>query len=308
VGNGARPAPKRNLSEDSMFRITAGIDFEHYQKALSIVQRLKPANGAIDLIHVVESLLPDESFPNLASTHPVAMIMAERNRQGHAELDKAESLLEGSGLQINKLMTQGDPPREILDQANSSGADLIAVGSGKKGTWSSLFFGSVTKALAVQATQSILVAKNSVTHSNGLHLVFAVDDSEYCGECLDLFLTWELKGIRRVTLVRSAPPLIIPGEIPVSDFVEINQDIEARAKDHLEGVADRMRSAGYEVDTILTQRHINLAIDDAMKTLGGDLLVLGARGHGLLDRITLGSISHYHVVGTPYNVLVVRVK
>lgn len=132
MGNGARPALETNLSEDSMFRITAGIDFEHYQKALSIVQRLKPANGAIDLIHVVESLLPDESFPNLASTHPVAMIMAERNRQGHAELDKAESLLEGSGLQINKLMTQGDPPREILDQANSSGADLIAVGSGQK--------------------------------------------------------------------------------------------------------------------------------------------------------------------------------
>ncbi|MCO5295791.1 MAG: universal stress protein [Fimbriimonadaceae bacterium] len=281
-----------------MIKIVAGIDFEYYPFALAFLERLRLASAEVRLMHVIESVLPDKSFPELGPTHPLSVMLAEHERQGEAELLKAEDLLAGSGYRLSKELRKGDPARSLIDCASGLAADLIAVGSARKGAWGALFFGSVTKALTASAEQSILVAKSPPRSEEGLAAVFAVDHSAYGNACFDRFLGWKARGIRRATLVtaRQAVSDVDP------QLAGIEADFEARNADW----CDRLRAEGIACEHRLVAGHPNEAIEAAMKETEADLLVMGARGHGFWDRFRLGSVSHYQVVATPNNVLVLR--
>ncbi|RYG31629.1 universal stress protein, partial [bacterium] len=43
-----------------------------------------------------------------------------------------------------------------------------------------------------------------------------------------------------------------------------------------------------------------------MSETGSDLLILGARGHGLIERLLIGSLALHVVVAEPYSVMVLR--
>jgi hypothetical protein len=51
---------------------------------------------------------------------------------------------------------------------------------------------------------------------------------------------------------------------------------------------------------------VNATLRELMRTEQADLLVLGAQGHGFLDRMRSGSVSFHQVVGESYSVLVLR--
>lgn len=282
-----------------MIRIVAGIDFEHYPLALAFLERLRFSAAEVRLMHVIESLFPDKSFPDLGLNHPLSVVMAEKERQGDAELVKAGKLLHTSGYLLGTELHRGDPARSLVEYAKDSLADIIAVGSGRKGAWASLFFGSVTKALTAGAEQSILVAKSQPRSSDGLSAVLAVDHSNYCNACIDRFIEWRPQGVHRVTIVTAKQ----------ADF-DLDQqwansaiDLEAQNAN----ICNRLSELGIECDQRIVPGHPNEAIETVMKDTEADLLVMGARGHGFWDRLRLGSVSHFQVVATPHNILVVRV-
>lgn len=285
-------------------KITVGIDFEQYPKTLSMLRQLRPATAEFELVHVVESVLPDKSFPDLSPDHPVGMVLAERYRQGQAELAKAAASL-GPDATSQQHIVKGDPATQLIEMSSDFGSDLIAIAASKRGFWSSLFFGSVAKGLTASAKQSILVVKEPVATEGGLRAVFAVDGSPYGEQCIDQFLAWNLTGIKEVKLVRSVPMVTEATTISVSDLARLNDDHHREAQEALDATAKRFSSAGYQVTTEVSADHVNEVIKRAMGS--ADLLILGARGHKLLDRFTLGSVSHFQVVGTCHNVLVLRV-
>ena len=282
-----------------MIRIVAGIDFENYPLALAFLERLRFADAEVRLMHVIESLLPDKSFPDLKPEHPISILMAEHERQGDTELVKAGKLLQASGYRQGTELQRGDPARALVEYARDSSAEVIAVGSAQKGAWGSLFFGSVTKALTASAEQSLLVAKSHPRSKDGLTAVLAVDHSDYCNACIDRFIEWKTQGVQRITVVTAMQD----ASNPDLQLAHINADFEAKNAE----ICNRLAAVGIECDHRLVQGHPNLAIEEAMQETKADLLILGARGHGFWDQSRLGSVSHYQVVATPHNVLVVRV-
>lgn len=281
-----------------MTRIVAGIDFEHYPLALAFLARLRFETAEVRLMHVIESVLPDKSFPELEPTHPLSVLMAENKRQGDAELVKAGKMLQGAGYHVGTEIRRGDPARSLVEYANGLPADLLAVGSAQKGAWGSLFFGSVAKALTASAEQSILVAKSLPRSEEGLTAVLAVDHSDYCNACIGRFIEWKARGVHRVTIVTARQAAY---DLDLQ-LAHIDADFEAQNAE----ICNRLAAVGIECDHRLVQGHPNLAIEAAMQETKADLLILGARGHGFWDQFRLGSVSHYQVVATPHNVLVVR--
>lgn len=282
-----------------MIRIVAGIDFEYYPFALAFLERLRFAGAEVRLMHVIESVFTDKSFPDLAPNHPLSVLMAENERQGDAELVKAGKMLQESHYHLGTELQRGEPSRSLIEYAKDSSAEIIAVGSAQKGTWASLFFGSVTKALTAGAEQSILIAKSHPRSKDGLTAVFAVDHSVYCNACIDRFIEWKTQGVQRITIVtakQAASDLDL-------QLANIDADFEAQNAE----ICDRLRAEGIECGHRLVPGHPNEAIDTVMKETEADLLIMGARGHGFWDRFRLGSVSHYQVVATPHNVLVIRV-
>lgn len=133
-----------------MVRIVAGID-DHHENALSFIDRLRFASADVRLLYVIESLMPDKSFPNLGPNHPLSVLMAEIEQQSEAKLAAAAATLAPTGYPLQTELRKGDSARCLIEFASSWAADIIAVGSAQKGQWGSLFFGSVTKALTAGA-------------------------------------------------------------------------------------------------------------------------------------------------------------
>lgn len=290
-----------------MIRIVAGIDFEHYPFALAFIDRLRFAAAEVHLLHVVESVLPDKSFPDPELKHPLSVIMAEQERQGNEELVKAASMLQSTGYVLSTEVRKGDPARSMIEYANSLAADLIAMGSAQKGAWASLFFGSVTKALTDSAEQSLLIAKSPPRSHEPLSAVLAVDHSPYCNACIERFIEWKARGVRRVTIVSALEHLKLSVDHSGHELDLLKDDIETQINARNAQICERLQQEGIECEHRLVAGHPNQAIDTVMEDTEADLLIVGARGHGFWDRFRLGSVSHFQVVSTPHNVLVVRV-
>ena len=168
------------------------------------------------------------------------------------------------------------------------------MGSSQPGKWGSLFFGSVTKALSAEATQSILVGKSVVTPDRPLRVVLATDHSSYSSQCMDRFLTWNPAGISKALVVTAAGSQDLP--------TDSMKEMQAKSR----GLCTRIESQRIDCDILIRPDNPQDLVSQAMKDFGADLLVLGARGHGFWNRLWFGSVAHYHVVATPYNVLVLR--
>lgn len=290
------------------FRIVAGVDAS-YSNALQLLVRMRFSSAEVRLVHVVESLLPDHSFPDLGPEHPLAAAMALNEQRGQEELETAAAMLRPADYAVSTEMVHGDAARLLIECASRWSADLIAVGSSQKGYWGSLFFGSVTKALSAASEQSILVAKSEPRGDAELTAVLATDHSPYADACFEEFLRWGVGGIRHITVLTALdcrPPRFDGAERDRASIAEEIARIRDETEARCQALCARLRSAGAECDAVVMEDHPAHAIAHLMQETQADLVVLGARGHGLWNRLSLGSLSHFQVVATPHNVLVIR--
>lgn len=294
-----------------MVRIVAGINHEYYANALTYLERLRFESAEVSMMHVVESILPDESFPEHHPNHPLSIVLAENERQGRKQLAEAEAaMLAKSSYRVETELRRGDPARCLIEFATRLSADIIAVGSAQKGHWAYLFFGSVTKALTASAEQSLLIAKSPPRSDSGLTAVIATDHSPYCSACIEKFLGWQAKGVQRVTVLTSLALGTMPNAAVPEAQHGLSQEIVSNAESTIRAQNDslcaKLREHGIECEAVFVQDYPQEAIAQTMRDTDADLLILGARGHGFWDRVRLGSVSHFQVVATPHNVLVIR--
>lgn len=293
-------------------QILVSVDAQsRWEPAARLLNRLSFKDASVQLLHIVESVLPDGSFPDLPQDSPVAMIMAERVRQGKEALADATKRLEGRYRIAGETVDFGAPVEITIDRGRALGADLTAVGSTQQGFWSSLFFGSMSKGLAVGAHSSVLFGKGEPPSDGAVTAIFATDHSDYSMRCLDRFLAMSPTGLAKVVVVTAnviEPEL---AELMVQDVPELGDEVKGWFSEKLlqrtRAVADRFRTLGCEVEAEVIEKKPFDALSEAMSRHGADLLVIGAQGHGFLERTRLGSVSFDQVVGTAHSVLIVRV-
>lgn len=94
-------------------------------------------------------------------------------------LDSAIELLKPVSARVSTAITDGAPERYIVGVARDSGIDMIVMGArGVKGI-KSIIVGSVTKAVALDASMPVFVAKLPVGGTHGLRILFATDGSDH---------------------------------------------------------------------------------------------------------------------------------
>ena len=81
---------------------------------------------------------------------------------------------------------------------------------------------------------------------------------------------------------------------------------EAKARRDVEAAADELRRAGWTVDIAIRYGAPLQELLAATKTARAQLLAVGARGHGPLERLLLGSVAEGALHRAPVSVLVVR--
>ena len=202
----------------------------------------------------------------------------------------------------------------LLDRAEEINADLIAVNGTHTQEVMALLEGSVVRSLMVDARRSLLIAKDTppAADDKPLKVVLATDHSDYANRCIERFLRMAPRGIRAVTVVTAYPMnqlrhLAVPHErhlsVPLDEAVQ--ETLTRRSADLIAHLRERLCS-NIDYSSCVVAGDVHAAIATAMAATDADLLVLGARGHGFVSRLTLGSVSYREAVAAPYSVLVLR--
>jgi nucleotide-binding universal stress UspA family protein len=263
---------------------------------------LKFPNASAVLVHTVEPVLPDGGFMPETSTSPIVEIQRQRKQDGEDRMAAAAKDLESRGVSCSTVTTFGNPAHEITELAEKEDADMIVAGSGRKGALESFVMGSVTRALVVEAKRSILVGK-SEAKGERLNAVFATDHSDYANKCVDHLVRLAPQGFSKLTVACAdttdeniAAILAAEGRSPDEILTHSNK-----------AVASKLRAIAPETDSIVLRGRTNDVITAAMEQSRADLLILGAHGHGFLERLLIGSTAMHMVGNSPWNVLVIRV-
>jgi nucleotide-binding universal stress UspA family protein len=289
-------------------RIVLGVDgAKGYVPALNLLVGLGLRASRIDAVHVVEI---GYGLPGLPSTHSIWTAIQASEDRGRKVLENVKAEAREAGLNIETALLQGRVAGKIIEFADAVGAGLIAVGSERKGRWGSLFFGSVTRELSINARASILVGKGNGVDGQVNHAIFAMDHSPYAHECAKQLLNWKPTNLKRVTFVTGYSTDVSALDMAMHDIGvssdEIADAIGKLVAEKSEVLCKLYREAGIEADHVIEQGDPRDVIADAMEHTKSELLILGARGHSLTERITLGSVSMHFVVNTPYSTLVLR--
>lgn len=291
-------------------KILLGIDDSERARVVgSLVERLSFDNPKVELVHVLERL-GQESLPYLEQTRAdlIANYMKMQEDEAKSILVAGQKDLKQIGLESTTKLLTGFSANRIVAHAEQTGADLLAIGSTGKGPVQAALVGSVCRKALVSAPCSILVAKKPVEPGRPLTVVFATDHSAYANRCLEKFVAWRPQGIGRVVVTTVYQEQLVKAMSSVIDHFKA--DVASWVRGELERsnaqLIQKLSSVIANCKSRVESGAVGDALEKVMKEEAADLLVVGAQGHGFLERVMIGSISLDQAIRRPYSTLVIR--
>ena len=293
-------------------RIVLGIDDDARTKEVTnLLQALRFPEPHIEIVRVIESI-GDATPPPIKGWRGDAIAQYRKmlTEEGEELLRKVSADIQQRDFaQSETHLSWGLVNKKLMEQAEKAKADLTAVASSGKGSVEGVLIGSTARKLVIASKRSVLVAKNNVDPSRPLKAVLATDHSAYANRCVDEFIRWAPRGIGQMTIVTVFPEQLVQAMTSVIEHFKA--DVTSWVREELEqsnqSVISRLQYGGLECKSRVESGFITETLERVMKEEEADLLIVGAQGHGFVDRLTLGSVSLDQVVKKLYSVLIVRV-
>ncbi|HVP16229.1 MAG TPA: universal stress protein [candidate division Zixibacteria bacterium] len=221
----------------------------------------------------------------------VEEITESPQQRGTAIVADAVAHFREEGIEVNQRIENADPAEAILNEAEIRSYDLIAMGSGGE-TKRERRLGNVTKKVSLHAKTSVLIARERTQISK---ILVPVDGSENSKKAFEHAVALARKTDSRMTLVNVLEPGFFNMKPELSK--EIGSQILSRAADKANGVKiDQKLESGDPAETVVKIAHGEEY----------DLIVMGSRGHGAIERWLLGSVSDHVIQFTGRSVLLVK--
>jgi nucleotide-binding universal stress UspA family protein len=289
-------------------KTVVGVDLaEQYASALETCLELDFPNQEFLFVHAVEPM-PSYAPPMPEASNDGASWMHHLRRAGQAVVAKAEARTQQ--IPSSSLVLDGPAASNLITIAETHAVDLVAVGTVRRSGLASFVAGSVARALAIGAKQSILVTKGDLQPKGPLHAVFATDHSDYANRALDRLLGWAPRGVAKIDVLTAYDIDHVQRKGAPEDLIQPQSKLEEAMKEHLQtkgGEVKRMiEQAGYSSELHVLSGSAVHVLGDHMKKSGADLLIVGAQGHGFFERLMVGSTALQQVTSAPYPVLVIR--
>ena len=202
--------------------------------------------------------------------------------------------------QVRHKAIDGLPEQEIVAEANVWNPDLIVIGSHGRSGVGRFVLGSVSLKVLSEAACSVRVARKSPARAEDddspMRIVIGFDGSTDSLMAVESVANrhWPPDtSVRLVSAVESLPFSVLLAEMP-------------RVEELREFAAAKLKEKGLHVSTVVEfGRAKNLIIEEAEKW-GGDSIFVGAKGHHLVERVLLGSVSYSAAARAHCSVEVVR--
>jgi len=230
---------------------------------------------------------------------------------GRAEARRAERQLRRRWPDAEAVVTDAPPVAGILARARQLRARVIVLGSRGLGAVGRLILGSVSRAVVRQAPCAVLVVRGSVHAPR--RLLIGVDGSRHARRAVAFVAArtpprgGEARLLRVVEPVRFPSTALLPSRMRAAvtrEAAGLERERVTAARRQLETARARLARAGWRVRIeVRTGRPPEELLAAAR---GADLLVVGARGVGRVERLLVGSVAEGAVARAPVPVLVVR--
>jgi len=288
-----------------------GIDTQNvYKPAIQLLARLRFDKPQTTLAHFAKTAAP--YIPMEVGGSPEIMVEYIKTMEnlGRTALDFAREEACMRDLHPKCVLRAGNPASGLGELADQLHADLVAVRAERGSLWATSFLGSVSRGLAIGCHASILVAKEPVKEAAPLKVVLATDHSEASQKWIAKFLSWGAKGISEIHVVTAYQINDEQARLLKANLPGMDGMVDGWIDEHLQGlnrqVVEKLTAAGYKASARVGSGRTNDVIRQAMQDTQADLLVLGAHGHGFIERLLIGSCAMHQVLAEPYPVLVVR--
>jgi len=232
-------------------------------------------------------------------------------------------------------------PGAILECADRWNAGLIAVDGPHRGGLGPFLTGSVARSLVIESHRHSLLltkaprenqhddeaepasetAETAASPPNrkpledtavSVRAIFATDHSPYANRCVDTLIHMAPRGISHITILTAYPEkkLMRIGQglpdLTAAPETAVHQWLTEQNYEVVRRLSPLLEAAGATCASCVSRAPVNEAIAYAMEEDDAELLILGARGHGFIDRVTLGSVSFHQAMATPHSLLVLR--
>jgi nucleotide-binding universal stress UspA family protein len=215
----------------------------------------------------------------------------------------AEASLGGVGISTHMVFTEGDPAGSIVKELAQGTHHLTVIGAGNHTWLGRLVLGSVSTHVLHESPVPVLVVHRAPDPSHQrLRVLVGADGSPSVAHAIDTLASLTEPGrveihLRTVARIPELAASAYPGvSVPASVVEELVAGEEALANRHLDTSLERVRSLGFTADgSVGTGWPANDLLEYGQE-IDADLLVVGARGIGVIERLTMGSVSA-HVAG-----------
>ncbi len=219
-------------------------------------------------------------------------------RRADETVYRAVERLLGAGFKADGRTTRGHPAAEIVAEADRGSFDLIAMGAGNKRWYDRLLLGSQSTRVLHGAPCSVLIVHEAQPEEGRTRILVGADGSADSQHSLDVLSRMADPETCEATVLSVA-------QVPYPTFAggpgvayattaytkDIERELTASAQRHAQDAGAMLREVGFptEVKWVLGSAALRL-LEEAEKS-SADLVVVGSRGKGLVDRWVMGSVS-----------------
>lgn len=232
-----------------------------------------------------------------------------------AYLDKVTVNLQGEGIKDRASLLYGSPAEEILDYAERSGIDLIAMTTYGRSGITRWLMGSVAEKVVKGAKSPVLLVRSKLAEEYAplekamfKRILIPLDGSEFGEAALNHAeaLAVEMKASVILLHVNPPPTTLMETALLGSTGKDVLEELRTAGKDYLAGVGKRLKEKGIDTEQEVATGDPAERILEYAKENDVSLIAMSTHGRTGLARWTLGSVADKVIHGAEAPVLLVR--
>jgi len=226
-------------------------------------------------------------------------------------------VLSAAGRPFSTQVRTGHPAREIVMAAEETEADIIVVGSHGLTGIVRFLIGGVSSQVLQSAHCSVLIVRQpedkqdeehvAPPHGRRWRLLVAYDDSAPARKAVEFCASLPLNDLAEVEVLTVLPVVTMFRQDIRQELNEIWRQTTETDKAALADAAAQIGSVTPNVRTVLAESgDVGDAIVNAADRFDADLIIMGNKGKGAIERFLMGSVTPRVAYHTDRSVLAIR--
>jgi nucleotide-binding universal stress UspA family protein len=236
----------------------------------------------------------------------------EMRDEGKYLLEEEAKEVRGARLKVETLVRSGHPAEEIVLAAKELSSDLVVVGSHGLTGIKRFLLGSVSNHVLEYAPCSVLIVKecgeeDRVAKKQALRVLLAYDNSDPARYAVEFMAALPLGEYTHVRALSVLPVIKMFRQDIKQRLSWVWQEKKLLSERALARITHEVRWGHPEIETELREgEDVSQEILNAASRDHSDLIVLGHKGKGAIDRFLLGSVTSRVAHHAECSVLAVR--